>query len=35
VKVLVIGAGGRVRSIGDLLIERGHEVRAASRIPEA
>jgi uncharacterized protein YbjT (DUF2867 family) len=35
VKVLVVGAGGRFGHIADLLIERGHEVRATSRDPES
>lgn len=30
-KVLVVGAGGRFAPIAELLIERGHEVRATSR----
>jgi uncharacterized protein YbjT (DUF2867 family) len=34
-KVLVVGAGGRFASIADLLIERGHTVRATSRIPDS
>jgi uncharacterized protein YbjT (DUF2867 family) len=33
VKVLVIGAGGRFAPIADLLLERGHQVRATSREP--
>ena len=34
-KVLVIGAGGRFARIADLLIERGHAVRATTRAPES
>jgi uncharacterized protein YbjT (DUF2867 family) len=33
VKVLVVGATGRFGTIADLLIERGHSVRAATRDP--
>jgi uncharacterized protein YbjT (DUF2867 family) len=32
-KVLVVGATGRFGSIADLLLERGHEVRATTRAP--
>ena len=32
-KVLMIGATGRFGSIADLPLERGHEVRARTRIP--
>jgi uncharacterized protein YbjT (DUF2867 family) len=35
VKVLVVGASGRFAPIADLLLERGHEVRATSREPES
>jgi uncharacterized protein YbjT (DUF2867 family) len=35
VRVLVVGAGGRFAPIADLLLERGHEVRATSRDPES
>ena len=34
-RVLVAGATGRFGSIADLLIERGHAVRAATRTPES
>ena len=34
-KVLVVGASGRFAGIADLLLERGHEVRATSRDPES
>jgi uncharacterized protein YbjT (DUF2867 family) len=35
VKVLVVGAGGRFAPIADLLIERGHAVRATTRSPDS
>jgi uncharacterized protein YbjT (DUF2867 family) len=35
VKVLVVGAGGRFAPIADLLIERGHKVRATTRTPDS
>jgi uncharacterized protein YbjT (DUF2867 family) len=35
VRVLVVGASGRFAPIADLLLERGHEVRATSRDPES
>jgi uncharacterized protein YbjT (DUF2867 family) len=35
VKVLVVGAGGRFAPIAELLVERGHEVRATSRDPDS
>jgi uncharacterized protein YbjT (DUF2867 family) len=35
VKVLVVGAGGRFAPIADLLIERGHQIRATTRLPDS